>query len=99
MASLTEVGIAVAAFLVEYVVVFVVRENLVEVDVASDIDDLAAGVIAAVVVVVAFADVIFDYEYIVCVAVDIVAVAGYVVLFVVVAVDDAGVTVAAHVDA
>ena len=99
MASLTEVGIAVAAFLVEYVVVFVVRENLVEVDVASDTDDLAAGVIAAVVVVVAFADVIFDYEYIVCVAVDVVAVAGYVVLFVVVAVDDAGVTVAAHVDA
>ena len=99
MASLTEVGIAVAAFLVEYVVVFVVRENLVEVDVASDTDDLAAGVIAAVVMVVAFADVIFDYEYIVCVAVDVVAVAGYVVLFVVVAVDDAGVTVAAHVDA
>ena len=99
MASLREVGIAVAAFLVEYVVVFVVRENLVEVDVASDTDDLAAGVIAAVVVVVAFADVIFDYEYIVCVAVDVVAVAGYVVLFVVVAVDDAGVTVAAHVDA
>ena len=99
MASLTEVGIAVAAFLVEYVVVFVVRENLIEVDVASDIDHLAAGVIAAVVVVVAFADVIFDYEYIVCVAVDVVAVAGYVVLFVVVAVDDAGVTVAAHVDA
>ena len=99
MASLGEFEIAVAAFLVEYVVVFVVRENLVEVDVASDTDDLAAGVIAAVVVVVAFADVIFDYEYIVCVAVDVVAVAGYVVLFVVVAVDDAGVTVAAHVDA
>ena len=99
MTSLGEFGIAVAAFLVEYVVVFVVRENLVEVDVASDTDDLAAGVIAAVVVVVAFADVIFDYEYIVCVAVDVVAVAGYVVLFVVVAVDDAGVTVAAHVDA
>ena len=99
MASLTEVGIAVAAFLVEYVVVFVVRENLVEVDVASDTDDLAAGVTAAVVVAVAFADVVFDYEYIVCVAVDVAVVAGYVVLFVVVAVDDAGVTVAAHVDA
>ena len=99
MASLREVGIAVAAFLVEYVVVFVVRENLVEVDVASDTDDLAAGVTAAVVVAVAFADVVFDYEYIVCVAVDVAVVAGYVVLFVVVAVDDAGVTVAAHVDA
>ena len=99
MASLREVGIADMAFLVRYIVVFVVSENLVEVDVASDTDDLAAGVIAAVVMVVAFADVIFDYEYIVCVAVDVVAVAGYVVLFVVVAVDDAGVTVAAHVDA
>ena len=99
MASLREVGIADMAFLVRYIVVFVVSENLVEVDVASDTDDLAAGVTAAVVVVVAFADVIFDYEYIVCVAVDVVAVAGYVVLFVVVAVDDAGVTVAAHVDA
>ena len=99
MASLREFGIAVAAFLVEHVVVFVVRENLVEVDVASDTDDLVAGVIAAVVVVVAFADVIFDHDYIICVAVDVVAVAGYIVLFVVVAVDDAGVPVATHVDA
>ena len=81
------------AFLVEYVVVFVVSENLVEVEVASDIDDLAAGVTA-----VAFAGVVFDYGYIVCVVVDIVL-AGYVVLFVVVAVDDAGVLAAAHVDA
>ena len=87
------------AFLVEYVVVFVVRENLVMVDVASDTDDLAAGVTAAVVMVVAFADVVFDYDYIVCTAVDVVTVAGYVVLFVVVAVDDAGVFAAAHVDA
>ena len=99
MASLREVGIAVASFLVEYAVAFVLSENLVEVDVASDTDDLTAGVIAAVVMVVAFADVIFDYDYIICVAVDVVAVAGYVVLFVVVAVDDAGVPVAAHIDA
>ena len=93
MASLREVGIAVAAFLVEYVVAFVVSENLVEVDVASDTDDLA------VFVVVAFAGVVFDYNYIVCVAVDVAVVAGYVVLFVFVAVDDAGVPAAAHVDA
>ena len=76
------------AFFVEYVVVFVVRENLVEVDVASDTDDLAAGVTAAVVVVVAFANVVFDYGCIVCIGVDVVVIAGYVVLFVVVAVDD-----------
>ena len=99
MASLREVGIAVAAFLVEYVVVFVVSENLVEVEVASDTDDLAAGVTAAVVVAVAFAGVVFDYDYTVCVYVDAVVLAGYVVLFAVVAVDDAGVLVAAHVDA
>ena len=42
----------------------------------------AAGVTAAVVVVAAFVDVVFDYDYIVCVAVDV-AVAGCVVLFVV----------------
>ena len=47
---------------------------------------------------VAFDDVVFDYD-IVCVAVDVVVVAGYVVLFVFVAVDDAGVPAAAHVDA
>ena len=99
MASLGEVWIAVGVFLVKYVVVFVVSENLVEVEVASDTDDLAAGVTAAVVVAVAFADVVFDYDYIVCVAVDVVVLAGYVVLFVVVAVDDAGVIAAAHVDA
>ena len=86
------------AFLVEYVVVFVVRENLVEVDVASDTDDLAAGVTAAVVMVVAFVDVVFDYGYIVCIPIDVV-VAGYVVLFVVVAVDGAGFTAADHADA
>ena len=97
MASLREVGIAAAAFLVEYVVAFVLSENLVEVDVASDTDDLVAGVTAAVVVAVGFADVVFDNDYIHCVAVDVV-VAGCVVLFVVVAVDDAGVPAAAHVD-
>ena len=86
MASLREAGIAVAAFLVEYVVVFVVSENLVEVDVASATDDLAAGVTAAVVVVVAFADVALDYDYIVCPAADVVVFAGYVVFFVVVVV-------------
>ena len=99
MTSLREVETAVAAFLVEYVVVFAVSENLVEVEVASDTDDLAAGVTAAVVVAVSFAGVVFDYDYIVCVAVDVVVLAGYVILFVVVAVDDAGVLAAAHVDA
>ena len=49
--------------------------------------------------VVAFADVVFDDDYIVCVSVDVVVVAGYVILFVVVAVDDAGVPAVAHVDA
>ena len=99
MASLREVRIAVAAFLVEYFVAFVVSENLVEVDVASDTDDLAACVTAAVVVAVAFAGVIFYYDYILCVAADVVVLAGYVVLFVVVAVDDLGVLAVAHVDA
>ena len=98
MASLREVGIAVASFLVEYAVVFVLSENLVEVDVASDTDDLTAGVTAAFVVAVAFAGVVFDYDYIFCVAVDVVVLAGYVVLFVVVAVDDLGVLAVAHVD-
>ena len=92
MAFLREIGIAVAAFLVEYVVLFVVSKNLVEVQVASDTDDLAAGVVA-----VAFAGVVFDY--IVCVAVDVVVLAGYVVLFIVVAVGDPGVLAIAHVDA
>ena len=71
--------IAVAAFLVEYVVPFVVSENLVEVEVASDTVDLAAGVTAAVIVAVAFDGVVFDYDYIACVAVDVVVLAGYVV--------------------
>ena len=89
MASLRDFGIAVATFLIEYVVLFVVSKNLIKVDVASDTDDLAAGVTAAVVVVVAFANVVFDYGCIVCIAVDVIVIAGYVVLFVVVAVDDA----------
>ena len=96
MASLRKVGIPAADFLIKYVVLLMVSENFVEVDVASDIDDLAAGV-TAVVVVVAFADVVFNYDYIVCIAVDVVVVAGYVVLFIVVGVDDAA--AAAHVDA
>ena len=91
LASLREVGTAVAAFLVEYVAVFVVSKNLVEVEVASDTDDLPAGVTAA--------GGVFDYDYIVCVAVDVVVLAGYVVLFVVVAVDDLGGLAVAHVDA
>ena len=99
MASLREVGIVIAAFLVEYVVVVVVSEDLVEVDVASDTADLVAGVTASVVVIVAFANVVFDDDYIVCVAVDVALVAGHVVIFVVVAVDDAGFPAAAHVDA
>ena len=98
MASLREVWIADMAFLVRYVIVFVVSENLVEVDVASDTDDLAAGITAAVVVAVAFADVVFDYD-VVCVAVYVVVFAGYVALFVVFAFGDAGVPAAAHVDA
>ena len=97
MASLREAGIAVAAFLVEYVAVFVVSKNLVEVEVASDTNDLHAGVTADGIVAVA--GVVFDYDYIVSVAVDIVALAGYVVLFVVVAVDDLGVLAVAHVNA
>ena len=48
---------------------------------------------------VAFAGVVFDYDYTVCVAIDVVVLAGYVVLFVVVTVDDAGVLAAARVDA
>ena len=47
LACLRKVGIAIAAFFVEYVVVFVVSEKLIEIDVASDTDHLAAGVTAA----------------------------------------------------
>ena len=49
------------------------------------------------VVVVAFANVVDD-DYIVCVA-DVAVVAGYVVISIVVAVDDAGVLAVAYVDA
>ena len=48
--------------------------------------------------VVAFANVVFDDDYIVCVA-DVAVVAGYVVISIVVAVDDAGVLAVAYVDA
>ena len=48
--------------------------------------------------VVAFADVVFDNDYIACDAVDVVLVADYVALFVAVAIDDAGVPAGAHVD-
>ena len=79
MASLRKIGIVVAAFLVECVVTAVASEGLVEdLDVASDTDGLVAGVTAAVDVVVAFADVVFDDDYIVCVAVDAVVVVSYV---------------------
>ena len=99
LAFLREGGITVAGVLVKYFIVFVVSENLVEVDVAFDTNDLAASITAAVVVTVAFTDVVFDYDYIVCVAFDVVALARYVVPFVVVAVDDAGIPTSAHVDA
>ena len=95
LASLREIGITFAAFLVECVVAV---QDSVTVDVTSDTDDLVAGVTAAVVVVVAFADVVFDNDYIACDAVDVVLVADYVALFVVVAIDDAGVPAGAHVD-
>ena len=48
MDCLREVGNAVAAFLLKYVAIYVVSENLVEVDLASDTDDLAAGVCVCV---------------------------------------------------
>ena len=97
LASLRDVGTAVVAFLVEYVAVFVVSKNLVEVEVASDTNDLPVGVTAAGIVAVA--GVVFDYDYIVCVAVDVVVLAGYVVLFAAVAVGDLGVLAVTHVDA
>ena len=98
LASLREIGITFAAFLVECVVAVLVSQDSVTVDVTSDTDDLVAGVTAAVVVVVAFADVVFDNDYIACDAVDVVLVADYIALFVVVAIDDARVPAGAHVD-
>ena len=69
-----------------------------EVDVAADADDLIAGVTAAVVVIVALADIVFDDNYIfVCVTVDDTVVADLVV-FTVVAINDAGVPAVVHVD-
>ena len=70
-----------------------------EVDVAADADDLIAGVTAAVVVIVALADIVFDDNYIfVCVTVDDTVVADLVVVFTVVAINDAGVPAVVHVD-
>ena len=60
LVSLREVGIVDVALLVDYVVAVVVGQCLVEVNVAADPDDLVAGTAAAVAVVVAFADVVFD---------------------------------------
>lgn len=50
--SLREFEIAVAAFLVKYVVAAMMDENLVDYDVAVYVDDLVAVVTAAVVVAV-----------------------------------------------
>ena len=61
--------------------------------------DLVAGV-AAAAVVVALVDVVLDDDYVgVCVTIDVYAVADLVVVFVVVAVDDAGVPAVLHADA
>lgn len=66
---------------------------MVEVDVADDVDDLVADVAAAF-------DVVFNNGYIVViVAVDVVAIAIFVIFFVAVAVDNAEVSVVAHVEA
>lgn len=66
---------------------------MVEVDVADDVDDLVADVPAAF-------DVVFNNDYIVViVAVDVVAIAIFVIFFVAVAVDNAEVSVVAHVEA
>ena len=93
---LREVGIVIVTFLVEYVVAVVVGQDLVEVNVATNNDDLVVGVTTAVVLVVRFADVVFDDENVVCVAADVLPVAGYIVVFLVVAVDGA---VVSYVDA
>lgn len=66
---------------------------MVEVDVADDVDDLVADVAAAF-------DVAFNNDYIVViVAVDVVAIAIFVIFFAAVAVDNAEVSVVAHVEA
>lgn len=95
--SLRQVGIVVATFLAEHVVVVMVAQGFVKVDVASDTDDLVASVVAAVAVVAGFADVVFD-DYRVCAAVDVdVVTEVVVVVVVVVAVEDVGVPAVAHV--
>ena len=75
-----------------------VASGFVEVDVASDTDDLVASVVAAVAVVAGFTDVVFD-DYRVCatVDVDVVTEVIVVVVVVVVAVEDVGVPAVAHV--
>ena len=55
-------------FFVEYVVAVVLVQDLVKVDLAADADGLVVGVTAAVVEIVAIADVAFDDDYtVVCV--------------------------------
>ena len=70
---------------------------MVKVAVAADTDDSVFSVTTAVVVIVALADFVLDEDYIaVCVPVDVVVVAGLVIVFVVAA----GVPlVVVHVDA
>ena len=50
-------------FFVEYVVAVVLVQDLVKVDLAADADGLVVGVTAAVVEIVAIADVAFDNDY------------------------------------
>ena len=76
---------------------------MVEFDVTIDPDDLVANVVTAVVVVVAFADVVFEDDYIVAgvaagVAADVVIAAGLVDVCVNVAVDDAKVPAVIPID-
>ena len=71
--SLREFEIAVAAFLVKYVVAAMVDENLVDYDVAVYVDDLVAVVTAAVVVAVCSRwRCLWWWLYSFCVAVDVV---------------------------
>ena len=73
---------------------------MVEVDVAADAVDLLTDAVAAVVMVVALADIVFDNDYIVVsVNFDFAVVAGLAIAFVVVAVDDGGVPAFAHGEA
>ena len=72
---------------------------LVEFDVTVDPDDLVANVVTAVVVVVAFADVVFEDDYTVAgIAADVAIAAGLVDVYVNVAVDDAKVPAVVPID-